>query len=109
MNKSIAYCGLDCVKCDAYIATVNDDDALRKKTAQLWSELNNAPITSEMINCVGCRAAGAKTPYCESMCEIRKCAVSKNVETCAYCAEFEECKTVGALLESSEEARENLK
>ncbi len=47
MNKMIAICGLDCEKCDAYIATKNNDQALREKSARLWSELNNAPILSE--------------------------------------------------------------
>ncbi|MEG2930085.1 MAG: DUF3795 domain-containing protein, partial [Oscillospiraceae bacterium] len=55
MKKMIAYCGLDCEKCDAYIATINNDDALREKTAKLWAELNNAPITAAMIHCMGCR------------------------------------------------------
>ena len=41
MREMIGYCGLDCEKCDAYIATVNDDQALREKTAKLWAELNN--------------------------------------------------------------------
>ena len=40
MKKMIAYCGLDCEKCDAYIATINDNQELRKKTAKLWAELN---------------------------------------------------------------------
>lgn len=31
MKKLIAYCGLDCEKCDAYLATINDDQDLRKK------------------------------------------------------------------------------
>lgn len=44
MKNMIAYCGLDCEKCDAYLATINDDQELRKKTAKLWAELNNAPI-----------------------------------------------------------------
>lgn len=44
MKERIGFCGLDCEKCDAYIATVNDDQALREKTAKLWAELNNAPI-----------------------------------------------------------------
>ena len=35
MNKMIAYCGLDCEKCDAYLATINDDHELRRKTAKL--------------------------------------------------------------------------
>ena len=30
MRKMIAYCGLDCEKCDAYITTVRDDQALRE-------------------------------------------------------------------------------
>ena len=30
-EKMIAYCGLDRGKCDAYLATVRDDQALRKK------------------------------------------------------------------------------
>ena len=55
MRDMIAYCGLDCEKCDAYLATINDDQALREKTAKLWSELNHAPILPEHINCQGCR------------------------------------------------------
>lgn len=31
MKEMIAYCGLDCEKCDAYIATINDDQELREK------------------------------------------------------------------------------
>ena len=31
MRKMIAYCGLDCEKCDAYLATLHDDQALREK------------------------------------------------------------------------------
>ena len=50
MRKLIAYCGLDCEKCDARIATLNDDSALREKTAKLWSELNGVTITADMIN-----------------------------------------------------------
>ena len=33
MDQLIACCGLDCEKCDARIATVTSDDALREKTA----------------------------------------------------------------------------
>ena len=54
MKQLIAYCGLDCEKCDAYVATQNDDQALREKNAKLWSQMNGVEITSEMINCDGC-------------------------------------------------------
>ena len=49
----IAYCGLNCEKCDAYLATLNNDQTLREKTAKLWAELNQAPILPEHINCEG--------------------------------------------------------
>lgn len=108
-KETIAYCGLDCAKCDAYLATVNNDDALRAKTAQLWSEMNQAPITPEMINCAGCCADGVKTPYCESMCPIRKCAMEKGLASCARCADMEACPMLRPVLDNSEEARSNLK
>ena len=79
MKELIACCGLDCEKCDARVATVNNDDVLREKTAKLWSEMNHVPITKEMINCMGCRADGVKTPFCDSLCEIRKCAGKKGL------------------------------
>ena len=108
MKKMIAFCGLDCEKCDAYLATIHNDDALREKTAKLWSELNHVPITPEMINCMGCRMDGVKTPYCESMCGIRKCVVGKGISTCGGCSELESCGIVGAVLNNSAEARSNL-
>ena len=41
MNELIGYCGLDCGQCDARIATVNNDDELRARTAKLWCGWNN--------------------------------------------------------------------
>lgn len=35
MDKLIGCCGLDCETCDARIATVKNDDALREKTSAL--------------------------------------------------------------------------
>lgn len=109
MKDTIGYCGLDCEKCDAYIATISDDQALREKTAKLWAELNNAPILPEHINCEGCRADGAKTVFCENMCEIRKCAMKKDMATCGECPELETCSTVGAIVSNNPSALENLK
>ncbi len=109
MKKMIAYCGLDCEKCDAYLATINNDEALKEKIAKLWSDMNHAPITAEMINCMGCRMDGVKTPYCESMCKIRKCAVEKAVDTCGDCPKLEGCGIVSAVLDNSSEAVANLK
>ncbi|MBR7081652.1 MAG: DUF3795 domain-containing protein [Oscillospiraceae bacterium] len=109
MGKMTAFCGLDCEKCDAYIATVNDDEKLREKTAKLWSELNNAPILPEHINCGGCRTNGVKTVYCESICAVRKCALAKGVTTCGECADFENCEILAPILANSPSALKNLR
>ena len=60
MREMIAYCGLDCEQCDAYLATIHDDQELREKTAALWARLNNAPILPQHINCRGCRGGWHK-------------------------------------------------
>lgn len=109
MKNMIGYCGLDCETCDAYIATINDDQALREKTAKLWAELNNAPILPEHINCQGCRVDGVKTVFCDSLCPIRQCALKKGVTTCGGCPTLSTCLTVGEVISNNAEALENLK
>lgn len=109
MKHLIAYCGLDCEKCEARIATINDDDKLRKKVAKEWSELNNVSITPAMINCVGCRIEGIKTPFCESMCPIRKCAHEKEYQTCGDCHDYKTCPKLQMVTGNNKEALNNIK
>ena len=109
MNNYIAYCGLNCETCEARIATINNDNDLKNKVAKKWSELNKATITSEMINCTGCRVDGAKTPFCESLCSIRKCAKDKNYETCGKCSELEKCEKIKMIIDNNKDALNNLK
>ena len=92
MTKYTAYCGLNCETCEARLATVNNDDQLRKKVAAEWSKLNQVEITPEMINCEGCRLAGVKTPFCDSICQIRQCAMFQKVETCQSCSQMKSCE-----------------
>ena len=108
MKKLIAYCGLDCEKCDARKATLNNDNALREQVAKLWSEMNGVEINAEMINCEGCREDGVKTPFCDSLCPIRQCALGKEYETCGSCSELDNCKTVGMVISNNAEAARNL-
>lgn len=109
MKKLIAFCGLDCEECEARIATINNDNDLRVKVAKEWSELNGVEITPEMIRCEGCRIDGVKTPYCDSLCPIRQCALAKGFETCGDCGEMESCARVGIIVGNNKEAYCNLK
>ena len=109
MKNFIAFCGLDCETCQARIATIQNDDGLREKVARLWSDLNGVEITPEMINCSGCRIDGVKTPYCDSLCPIRQCAISRKVETCGDCGEMESCEKLGAITGNNADALKRLK
>ena len=107
MEKMIAYCGLDCAQCGAYLAMNNDDQALREKTAAEWTVKFNFSFTPEMINCSSCKGDGAKMGYC-SQCEIRACASEKGVVNCGACADFKTCKTINGFLAQVPCAAKNL-
>ncbi len=109
MKELIAVCGLDCEACEARLAMINNDDELRKKIAKHWSELNSVEITPDMINCLGCRTEGVKTPYCESLCPIRQCAMGRKHETCGVCGELETCVRVRMVTGSNADALRSLK
>lgn len=109
MNKLIACCGLDCEKCEARIATVNNDDNQRKMVAEKWSKMNSVSITPQMINCVGCMVDGVKTPFCDGMCDIRKCVVQKGFSSCGQCENMNDCKHLAMITGNNQEALENLK
>ncbi len=108
MTSLIACCGLDCERCDARIATMTGNDALREETARRWSAMNHAPeITAATIHCTGCRTEGAKFAYC-TLCAIRQCASERGHATCGSCPEMEGCPTLDAVLRHAPEARANL-
>ena len=108
MNEYIAYCGLNCETCEARIATVNHDDALRRQVVKEWSELNGVEIAPEMIHCAGCRTDGSKTPYCESLCPIRQCAMIKQIQTCGACPEMKTCEKLAAITKGNADALRRL-
>ena len=87
MSKMIAYCGLVCSDCPTFLATQNDDDIARKKTADFYAEKFGFRIKPEDINCDGCKSEGGKLiGYCQS-CEIRRCCREKGLENCTLCNE----------------------
>ena len=108
MKNLIACCGLDCETCDARVATLNNDNALREKTAKLWSGLNEVPITPDMINCLGCRTEGVKTPFCDKLCPIRQCVFKKGLATCGDCPDIKGCKLVEMIISNNSDALKNL-
>jgi hypothetical protein len=87
MSKMTAYCGLVCTDCPTFIATQNDDDVARAKTAAFYHKTYGFDLKPEDINCDGCLADGDKLiGYCQT-CKIRKCCSEKGLANCAHCEE----------------------
>ena len=78
MDKMIGYCGINCEKCEARIATIKDDDKMREEVSRKWCELFHTDIiTPDRINCTGCRGDGVKYFFCNELCEIKPCVTNK--------------------------------
>jgi len=94
MSKNIAFCGLDCDACSAFIATKNNNDALRLKTAQEWTLRHRAKggprVEPREINCYGCLSNGPLYTHCRE-CAVRACGLRRGLKSCQKCPE---CKCV---------------
>jgi hypothetical protein len=86
-------------------ALTNNDNELRKKTAEEWSKQYNADIKAEDINCLGCKSE-VLFGHC-NVCEIRKCAIGKSLDNCSKCSSFS-CDQLEGILKFVPEARRNL-
>ena len=98
----IAYCGLNCSNCDAFLATQEDNASKRDYTAQKWSKLYKAEIMPEQINCEGCKSNGPRFFHCD-MCDIRQCCQSKQIDNCAVCNEYM-CDTLSNFIKLAPDA-----
>jgi hypothetical protein len=85
----IAYCGLPCSDCPAYVATqAGDIDALEKVLVRWSAEFNAPHISMEDMLCDGCtQKEGRLNGYCRQ-CKIRACAVARSLDSCAECDEY---------------------
>jgi hypothetical protein len=108
MSKLIAPCGLDCGACEAYLATVANDQAELEKIAAKWRVEFNAPdITAASVTCMGCNSESGPWAGNCSECEIRRCAKEHGYVTCAECTIYP-CETLGKFTAMSPAAAANL-
>ncbi|MFA4986963.1 MAG: DUF3795 domain-containing protein [Candidatus Brocadiia bacterium] len=103
----MAYCGIECSKCEAYLATVANDDALRAKVAEKWGAQFNPDIKPADINCMGCTSTSEPVFQWCRMCPIRACATERKVPNCGHCGDFP-CEKVEFVLKAAPGARERL-
>jgi hypothetical protein len=94
MAKLLAYCGLDCGECEAYIATQKNDRAGLEAAAKKWAEQFGAKaISADMCICDGCATGKRASTAHAATCAIRLCASARGVTTCAHCVDYS-CATL---------------
>ncbi len=89
MDRIVAYCGLVCTDCAAYVATQADDREALERVAAQWREEYNAPdITVESVVCDGCIVTTDRHSGHWYECDIRICGAERGVVNCAHCSEY---------------------
>lgn len=104
----IAYCGLDCYQCPAYIATQANDIPKLTSLAQEWFD---GSTDHTIILCDGCRVNGGGADirimqWCGE-CPTRACAIDRALENCASCDDYS-CQKLQMVFEHSQDAKTNL-
>lgn len=103
----IAYCGIDCSKCDSYLATRSGSDEELARVAEKLSKRYRAEVKPEYVICDGCKTGKRHSYYCTNSCKMRSCCVEKGYDFCFECADFP-CKELQFELDHNPEAKGNL-
>ena len=109
----LAFCGVNCKECPVFIATANNDNDLKRKTAEEWGKLyseyiGKKELSAEDMICRGCQSVGDMLFIGCNHCPIRKCCMEKNFKTCAECNEYERCEMINGFFTTAPLAKENL-
>jgi hypothetical protein len=103
MTQLIAYCGLDCSQCPAYIATQASDIDKLTSLAQEWFD---GSTDHTIILCDGCNTNGRTMQWCAE-CPTRACAIARILPNCAFCSAYS-CEKLLMVFKESTEAKANL-
>jgi Protein of unknown function (DUF3795) len=107
MEEMIAYCGLACQECGAFLATRENDDQKREQVARQWSRMFKAEINPGDINCKGCLSREEPLfSHCK-ICEIRSCGLGRGVVHCGVCADYP-CTKLDVIFKGVPAAKERL-
>jgi len=90
--KMLCCCGHDCSRCLTYLATVNNDEYLRKKSQSFYRAEFGLNIALEDIYCLGGRSDNVFR-LCKE-CPFKKCCFEHNVERCSLCVNYP-CDMIG--------------
>uniref|UniRef100_A0A7C1SDV5 DUF3795 domain-containing protein n=1 Tax=candidate division WOR-3 bacterium TaxID=2052148 RepID=A0A7C1SDV5_UNCW3 len=85
-EKMIAWCGIDCAQCPAFIGTRTGNQELLTETARKWSTPEWQLKPGDLI-CDGCVAGGRLVKFCYE-CPTRECGQKRGVKNCGWCDDY---------------------
>jgi hypothetical protein len=84
MDRMVAFCGLVCTDCPAYIATQADDrDALEALIPHM-----SQGSTIEDALCDGCLTVDGRLVLACRNCQVQACGQALGLPNCAHCDEY---------------------
>ena len=84
MKEVLSYCGYRCDLCPAYKENLESAED-RKKVSGNWRRYYDLEVEPEEVDCLGClQASEAPNPKCQ----VRPCAIGRNLRNCAECDDF---------------------
>lgn len=89
----IAYCGLRCDTCPIHLAALEEDESRKQKmkesiAQQCLEQYGMKLIPGDITDCYGCWADNDRLFSGCLNCDIRKCAMMKKIESCAFCGDY---------------------
>jgi hypothetical protein len=97
----VGFCGINCLECAAYKATLSGDEKGLEQMAQKFGQGRLEPL--DWV-CLGCSPQNQHllATYCYT-CKIRLCATGKGVTNCAECETYEQCTTLHEFMKTESE------
>jgi hypothetical protein len=108
-GEVVGVCGMLCSGCDMFAATQVGDVARIEALAREASAKYGIAIAADSMWCTGCRTHDGHKSWQTGECEIRACAIDRDLETCADCTHYT-CEKLDAFLAGTADpgARERL-
>ncbi|MPN35791.1 hypothetical protein SDC9_183293 [bioreactor metagenome] len=82
----LCFCDHDCLRCITYLATVKNDDELRKQSQQFYKNKFGLDILLFEIHCTGGHSEDILR-LCRG-CPWMKCCKEKGLSACSDCTEY---------------------
>ena len=83
MKDPICYCGHDCSRCVTYLATLSDDDTLRRQSQTFYRDRLGIELPLEKLRCAGGRTED-RLLLCRD-CPFIACCSRRGIASCDDC------------------------